>query len=325
LEIVPGLLDPIATPELVPVPRGWAHRREVVAQHTKAIHQLVSGEIPQPESRTDQGVLLCGGGKYWLGVVIACRLLREVGCTLPIQVWHRGDEEPIRPADLANLDVKIVDARKVQQKHPARILRGWEIKTYAILHSGFARVLYLDADAYCVRDPSPLFALLDAEPFLFWQDLPGTERHIRWRFFGIPEDQGKGVPPVQGGQLLIDVAGFYRELSVAHWLNQHSDYAYSHQYGDQDSYRVAMALLGSYPARAKSMGLAKWQRVAFVCSHAKANYIVHRCQGKLFPPGTKGGNARVCNTLPLEDRVQSIYQDLCFGLGKASLAAKSIR
>src|SRR5581483_6236187 len=103
-----------------------------------------------------------------------------------------------------------------------RIVRGWESKLIALLACGWERVFYLDADAYCVADPAPLLECLSpAEPFLFWEDLPGTPGPINWRVWGLA---GSAVPPVQGGQWAVDVRHFWRELVLSHWLNQHSDF-----------------------------------------------------------------------------------------------------
>jgi hypothetical protein len=177
------------------------------------------------------GLVVCGEDRYWPGIVVAVRLLRACGSDLPVQVWHNG---PIgRELDDAP-GVTLVDAAAVRWAHPARILRGWEMKTYAILHSGFRRVLFLDADAYCVADPRPLFDILDDVPFAYWEDLPRCWHNVHWLWYGIA---GNHVPPVQGGQLLIDVEQFSREAMLAHWINQHSDYFYRHQFGDQDSCR----------------------------------------------------------------------------------------
>jgi hypothetical protein len=252
--------------------------------------------IPGPLA--GDGLVICGEGRYWPGIVVAVRLLRSCGSDLAVQVWHNGtigkelDDVP---------GVTLVDAAAVREAHPARILRGWEIKTYAILHSGFRRVLFLDADAYCVIDPRLLFTMLDDFPFAFWEDFPRCRQNVHWSWYVIA---GNHVPPVQGGQLLLDVERFWRETILAHWLNQHSDYFYRHQFGDQDSWRVALAATGG---AYRAIAPARWDRLAFVCGYSGVDYIVHRCRAKLFPDRLP----RRWDGLPQEAEVFDLYQTLC--------------
>lgn len=278
-DLVPGLADPLPTAELAQVPSDWAHRADVRSAHIESLRRILDSEIPPPARAEGDGILFCGGGCYWPMICIGVRMCREV-TDLPIQVWHRGDAEPVDPADLADVpNVELIDATKF----PARILRGWEIKGLALVNCGFERVLYLDADAYLVGDPSDLLDLLAPErPFVFWQDLAGQDRAVKWPAWEIPDAQGQAVPAIQGGQLAIHRTGFWRELVLFHWLNQHSDYSYSHGFGDQDQYRVALALTGQ---GYHCLGRAPWIHPAFVCRLEGQPLIVHRCRGKWFGSG----------------------------------------
>jgi SAM-dependent methyltransferase len=289
--------DPIKEPELKPCPRNWPKRADIAEIHRKALADVVARDICAPDNLSGSGVLLVGEGKYWAGIVIAVKLLREVGCNLPVQVWHNGTIGK----DLNDMEgVKLVDARELVKNHPARILRGWEIKTYALLHSGLKEVLYLDADAYCVADPSPLFSLLQDHPFVFWSDFESNKKNVKWEWSGI---DGRGMPAVQGGQLLIDLQKFWRETMISHFINMHSDYFYSHQFGDQDSWPIALAATG---INYRNLGAAHWQNVAFRCKFEGKDYIVHRCQSKMFI----GHKPKRCDLLPKEARVFEMLNDL---------------
>lgn len=277
--------DPIPGPAVWPPTVEYRRDPASTARHLRALREVLGEPDPelQPPSR---GVVWVGGGRYWPGVVAGVRLLREVGCTLPVEVWHRGTCEPVDAAQVAGLGVLILDADAAASTlGDSRIPTGdpynggWETKLYALTHTRFDQVLFLDADAYCVRDPAPLFGLLSpAEPFAFWEDLPRMESCVKWD--RVWPGGSAGVPRVQGGQLLLDRRHGAKLLRVAHWLCQHSDYYFCWMYGDQDAWRVALAAGAS---GYRSLGAADWQAPAFVCSWRNLAYIVHRCQGKLFP------------------------------------------
>lgn len=264
----------------------WAQRPDVRARHVRELAAVAAASHPVPPL-SGEGVVTCGGGRYWPMIALQVRMLRDVSA-LPVQIWHRGAAEPVVPADLAGVpDVSYRDTSAVVPT--PRILGGWESKTIALRHCGWRRVLFLDADAYCVADPAPLLALAGAHRFVYWHE--GTET-VRWEWYGLTP---RG-PTVQGGQLALDCADFWQELTIADWINQHSDYFYVHQYGDQDSWRVALAATGG---RSLSLGPAPWRHPAFVCG-LTAPLVVHRCQGKIW---SYADVVRAARSLPGEDRV----------------------
>jgi hypothetical protein len=307
---VPGLADPLPGDEVKDKPKDWANRFAIQQRHIEALRHLLTVDLPEPPPMQGDGVLIVGGGKYWLMAVLSVRMLRSTGCTLPVQVWYRGAEEPVNPADVEGLDVRLVDSHAHAQSLPPeqrpRILRGWENKTYAMLHCGWRRIFYLDADAYCLADPTLLFDLSD-DRIVYWVDLPDTANHVRWSAFGMEVPQGNRVPMIQGGQVLIDMHLFWREFVLAHWLNQHSDYSYQHGYGDQDQWRVALALTqGSY----RVLGFAQWQHPAFTYVWEGVCWLVHRCRGKFFPgqklPDRNDALPREAEVFALWEKVQHV-------------------
>lgn len=300
-EIYPGLADPLPDPEQQPTPRGWAHRKDVMERHQAAFRQLLKTDFPPPEKAEGDGILTCGGGRWWPMIVVAVKMLREVS-DLPVQIWHRGSAEPVNPGDLAGVPgVEIRDATKVTPR--PRILRGWECKTVGLVHCGWRRVMFLDADAYCVADPAPLFDLASQQRVVFWSDLPHCGNNAKWHGWGLDPHKSQQVPSLQGGQLTMDRVAFWRELLLAHWLNQHSDYAYQYGYGDQDQWRIALAATGgSY----LHLGMAPWRHPAFLYSVAGQVVVVHRCRGKLW--GT--WEDRVAAHLPKETRVWEYLRGL---------------
>lgn len=248
------------------------------------------------------GIVYVGGGAYWLGIVVGIKLLRYLGCNLPIEVWYLGDRESVDENDIKGLNVRLIDSTKHPMyqdgyKHP-----GWVNKLFALTHTKFDRVLFLDADAYCVVNPVPLFDKLIESSFVYWQDMPHQIKTIKWAEV-YPEGERKAIPPVQGGQLFIDRNKASTLIRVSNYLCEESNYYFTKMYGDQDTWRIGLAAgLCHY----QTLGLAKWTDVAFVCS-APYPIVVHRCQGKLFRvediPANRVKYSNPHYNLPLEAKV----------------------
>jgi hypothetical protein len=286
---------------------------QVVRAHREALEQVIrlAGVEEYAGHTQDFGVVYVGGGRYWPGVVVGCRMLRRLGYEGPIQVWHghRGDPEPVELDDVRGLDVTIVSALDRAEQTRPRILHGWEAKLHAIRHCNFRRLLYLDADAYCVSDPTRHAAILDRVPFAFWRDLPSCAGNVKWPMVWPSGDAG--VPQVQGGQLWIDREKAWPLVMTTDWLCQHSDYYFRHGFGDQDMWRIALAA-GGWPWH--EIGLADWRHPAFICRQDGADLIVHRCRGKLWrmmdiPEGRRGYSGPTYH-LPREVEVWDILADV---------------
>ena len=307
-QLVPGLLDPIPEAESYPVARSWAHDSRVIRRHRDALFALAGADLPPPGPRQGAGIVMLGGGRYWPGSVVSLKMLRDTGCRLPVQIWHRGAAEPIRRQDLDGMEgVEIHDLTTLAP--PPRILRGWDAKTVAMLACGWERIFILDADAYLLRDPAPLLERLSAaEPFLFWENLPLARAHVNWPVWGREDSP---VPPIQGGHCAIHMRHFWREFVLAYWLDQHSDFSYAHQLGDQDSWRVALTMTGG---RYANLGLTRWEDIAFVCDLDDAPFVVHRSASKMLYPedvplGDRWSNRRL-DRLPGEARAWAYWEEL---------------
>jgi hypothetical protein len=311
-----NMTDPLPEPEQ-PRSATWHTCPHTVRAHREALERVIElAEAEEyPGHRHESGVLYVGGGRYWPGIVVGCRLLRRLGYAGPIQVWHghRADPEPVHPEDVAGLDVEIVGALAVAERTRPRILRGWEAKLHAIRHCDMRRVLYLDADAYCVADPTAhLEALTASHPFAFWRDLSSAERNVRWPMVW-PAGAG-GVPQIQGGQLWLDRERAWPLILTADWMCQHSDYYYRHGFGDQDCWRIALAA-GGWRWMWHDLGAAEWRHPAFVCRLNDNPVVVHRCRGKLWRVRDIPAHRRTYSGpryyLPREPEVWDIMAEVC--------------
>ena len=190
-----------------------------------------------------RGLVMCAGGARLLTCAwVTLSLLRnELGCTLPIELWHLGPDE-LGPAEadlFASLDVEPVDAVARRATSPARTLGGWELKSYALSNSRYAEAILLDADNVPVRDPAFLF---DADEFrdtgaVFWPDAVQIAKdNPVWDRCGIASRQ---EPAWESGQVVLDKARTWHALQLTRYLNDHSDTYFTHIHGDKDTYHLA--------------------------------------------------------------------------------------
>ncbi len=130
-------------------------------RHRALLDAVAALKFPYPAERfAGRGIVICGGGtKYFPCVYVLVRLLRYLGCTLPIEVWHLGGREMSAAMRglLAAHGADCRDAQAERRVHPVRRLSGWELKCFAVLHCRFAEAMLLDADNCPVRDPAFLF------------------------------------------------------------------------------------------------------------------------------------------------------------------------
>jgi hypothetical protein len=204
---------------------------------------------PYPaDSFAGRGIVICAGGaRLFTCAWVAIGILRRVlGCRLPIQVWHLGPAEigPPMRALLESFEVEVIDALQVAERHPLRIVGGWELKPYAIVHSRFREVFLLDADNVALIDPAILFELPEyaACGAIFWPDVVRLRPdNPIWEICGVAF---RGTASFESGQLLVDKQRCWQALQLALHMNQHSDFFYQHLYGDKDTFLMAWLRLG---------------------------------------------------------------------------------
>lgn len=213
-----------------------------------ALKAAASSPSDFPQGRFEgRGIVICAGGaRIFTCAWICVGILRHLGCTLPIEVWHLGPEEigpPMRGL-LAEIGAETVDAHEVAKHHSVRKLGGWELKPYALLHSRFREVLLLDADNVPIVDPAWLFDNADyrATGALFWPDLVRLARNNPiWTIAGL---EARDCPSFESGQVLLNKERCWQALSLAHWMNQHSEDFYGVLHGDKDTFLIAWLILG---------------------------------------------------------------------------------
>jgi FkbM family methyltransferase len=198
---------------------------------------------PYPPARFNgRGIVICGGGvTYFTNAWVCIRRLRDLGCSLPIELWYLGREELDTRMEslLKPLDVRCINALLKRREFPLRNALGWELKSYALLHSNFKEVLLLDSDNVCTRNPEYLFQSPEylQHGAIFWPDYGrlGPRRPI-WKLTGVPY---RDEPEFESGQILVHKQKCWCELNLAFWLNDHSELFYRYIHGDKDTFHLA--------------------------------------------------------------------------------------
>ncbi|MDR3471343.1 MAG: hypothetical protein P4M09_06595 [Devosia sp.] len=200
-----------------------------------------------PEGRfTGRGILIVAGGRtlFTNAYVLVSILRRTLGCRLPIEIWHFGPAElsASMAAALDPFDVRLVDA-EVRVAEAGMTLRdGWQLKSFALLWSGFAEVLMLDADQVPISDPAVLFdwPQFRATGAVFWPDtLELIAENPVWTGFGLRAARRISF---ESGQVLVDKRRHWRALSIVLGLNEEAEQLYTLIYGDKDTFLFGWAL-----------------------------------------------------------------------------------
>lgn len=271
---VPLMVQAIQTYQPSKWPLGWHTWENTIQAHQLLYRSFLTqlAAVATPATGQGRGIVTAGGGsKYFPSLWVLLAGLRKLECKLPIEVWYLGDSDLDleMKALLAPFDVTLVDAFELRKQRPVRILNGWELKPYSVVHSQFQEVLFLDADCYPLRDPSFLFE----EPgyartgAIFWPDYPHwalpsktftkTLTPRAWRAMGLkaPEKPAPDIddrltfgraihprytPSIESGAFVLDKARQWKSLQSALWWSEHSDFCYAWVHGDKDAFGLSV-------------------------------------------------------------------------------------
>ncbi|KAF1321500.1 hypothetical protein FI667_g11880, partial [Globisporangium splendens] len=115
--------------------------------------------------------------KLLLSVYASIRSLRQLGCTLPIELWYSAKKTNISHPILLEVTAKYgAYLREIRDPRTTKFYT----KIYATFYSAFDQVLLLDADSFAVRDPSFLFQTQEYNNTgaIFWPDFWRPNRTI---------------------------------------------------------------------------------------------------------------------------------------------------
>jgi alpha 1,2-mannosyltransferase len=162
--------------------RNQTHISVSDAEATRNSHEEVIKKIPPyPEGiYSGQGIVMLAGGRYSDYASTGLGMLRELGSTLPVEVWMK-DEKEEKPGWCKELEEEGMVCRRMSDYMDVSFMaHGYQLKINSILLSSFQQVLFLDADNVPVRNPDRIFeskGFLDTGAVL-WKDY--------WKHSGAP-------------------------------------------------------------------------------------------------------------------------------------------
>lgn len=246
---------------------GWTTDKMEEIIFRRASENFIRHIPSAPKTLKGAGIIIPAGGEQYLTCAWVCvNMLRDLGCRLPIEIWHLGESEWNHKVCrlLARRGVKFVDATNLRKKIPARLLDGWPLKAYAILNCRFEKVLLLDADNVPVRNPEYLFrgAKFKRNGAVFWPDFRRLSPLRRiWTICGV---RYRDEPEFESGQILVDKSKCWRALRLALWYNEHAEFYYQHIHGDKDTFHMAFRKIG-HPYSMPSTPI--WPLDGVMCQH----------------------------------------------------------
>jgi hypothetical protein len=288
---------------------------------------MAAFKAPAYSGGEGRGIVICGGGqRFFASTYATIKVIRRVGCTLPIELWYlAGEREEWMVQATQGLGVEWIDADRVADSlaEKPRILNGWEVKVFAILHSKFEEVISFDSDAYPVVDPTFMFdhPAFQALGSTFFPDQRPEDIDEVARAIGVPDIRAiLGMPVtiergIEAGFFLIDRKKCWEAVNLTWWINNHSDFFYQLMHGDKDTWNIAFRFLGQEYAMTPTRWT--WRSPAIVHHGWDGNEIaLHRCRSKWVLPNVDGqfitpqDGQKINYTLPHEQFCINVVAEL---------------
>lgn len=241
---------------------GWMYQRSRnmdvwVRTNAERLRQELDKEYavvrPNVSLGKGRGIVMCAGGKYLVHAYASLLSVRKAGSTLPVELFYAGPEElgkdhdktrQLFETDIGN--VTFIDTASKDLGICPTKLRGFEIKSYALLLTSFDDILFLDADCAVLQDVEGLFddRMVKGYGNLFWPDYPYSDALIHP---SLGHHFGPQYPPgheTESGQIILQKNRCIDGLVYTWLLNKHQDVFYKLYYGDKDLFRLGFNMAG---------------------------------------------------------------------------------
>lgn len=195
------------------------------------------------------GIVIVGGrDNYFINAYLNIRLLRKLGCSLPVELYYIPSEFNQKYADaVAQLDnVNFIQINGLPELTDsfAREGGGWQAKMFALAQSSFEHVLFVDADCFSVVDPIFLFNTEEYKKFgvIMWYDGFAWELYEPWfqRDYlklkeTFPKMNYESARTIELGQLVINKGKLLNSVLFAREFNRWWHRTYPWSLGDKES------------------------------------------------------------------------------------------
>lgn len=199
----------------------WPEMRRNMSELTRRWQTAASEKPPYPEGKYHgRGIAISCGPRGINNLPVLLRVLRDMGCNLPVEIWHLSSEKlPFEHAgwlkDHGNVTLKdlLEYAKDIEMVETNVGPRMFAIKPLVLLHSSFEEVLLLDDDNLPLRDPTYLFEYPQYQESgaIFWPDYWRTSAlNPIWELVGA-EPHGYEQ---ESGQLLVNKRKGWAALAV---------------------------------------------------------------------------------------------------------------
>jgi hypothetical protein len=288
-----------------------AERARYFDQFQRALAE--AGECPA--TARGRGVVTCGSLKFAPYLWILIRSLRHFGCVLPVELWHMdGEVNDELQRWFEPYGVTFRDGGRLPWGRNRYFNGAHGFKPYAVVHSSFREVLFLDADNSVTMDPAFLFETpaFVRDGAVFWSDPVAMTGGLGGAALRADFGLDPGGEEFESGQFLMDKARCWRALRLTLHVNEHSGYYYRFLFGDKETFRLAFDAAGQRYALARQPPQAPtrdWKKTGHVQYWIDGRALFHHRVGRKWEMDVTRASNHVLPHLP-DALVTEIFAEL---------------
>ncbi|KAI1262749.1 mannosyltransferase putative-domain-containing protein [Xylariaceae sp. FL1019] len=265
---------------------------------TRDAHQLVVSAIPKYEpivtyKRGTRGIVTIAGEVFTAQTLVSLRMLRRYNTETPVEIFLPEDCAPEASSNICTKLFPELNAKCIVLPNiPGHSVSRFAYKAFALLHSSFEDVLFLDADNFPIVDPSRLF---ESTPYMktglvtwpdFWESMMSP---IYYDIASLPVDPMTLHAGSESGQIIINKKRHAATLLLATYYSIFGDKQYfilfnqgGHGEGDKDSWiHAAKALSLPYYQVREIVGelggeVMEWFYIGILQADPQADYMVEQ-------------------------------------------------
>lgn len=201
---------------------------EMRDKHTKFVDAIMEPSLTPYYRSNTRGIVTTAGGKYLPVFTVSLRMLRNTGCRTPVEVFlaNRKEYEPhICDVVFKDLNAKCVVLDEVLTfANSSKEIKSYQFKILAMLFSSYENILFLDADAFPLRDPNDIFTsdLYNKFQLITWPDFWGSSASkLYYQIASINEPKLNEHASTESGEIFISKKSHRATLLLAMYYNYH--------------------------------------------------------------------------------------------------------